>query len=172
MTRTFWLKVAFITLRVLLYIIFCRKWRAGFISGHPLVVVFFMCTSKLHFYFHHAWRFQKNHNNQTRTIKQPLTASQYIAASISDFYILVLHSLGGGAVPAAMDRESVSTFSTEQLLHLILIIIHELCARFRVSIDHTSVFTFQFPAASFAQLGDTDIEAPRDPSVASDISDD
>ena len=62
-----------------------------------------------------------------------------------------------------MDQVSILNLNTQQLLHLILIIIHEVCNRLRIPIDHTSVFTFQSPAASFEQLGETDIEAPRDP---------
>ena len=62
-----------------------------------------------------------------------------------------------------MDRAAISNLNFQQLMHLLLTIIHEVCTRLRINIDHTSVFTFQFPAESFAQLDNIDIEIARDP---------
>ena len=64
---------------------------------------------------------------------------------------------------AMMDRATISSYSTGQLLQLILVIIQELCSRFGIEIGSESTFTFQFPAASFQQLVASDTEAPSTP---------
>ena len=57
-----------------------------------------------------------------------------------------------GATPLAMDRAAISRLTTAQLTHLILLIIVEICNRLGIELDHTAIFTFQFPAESYRDL--------------------
>ena len=61
---------------------------------------------------------------------------------------------------ACMDRFALQRLSTEQLMHLILVIIHIVCSRLNIVIDPTAVFSFQFPSESYDQIDLSDIEAP------------
>ena len=68
--------------------------------------------------------------------------------------------LGAAFIAAFMDRSALQRLSTEQLMHLILVIIHIVCSRLNIAIDPTAVFSFQFPSESYDQIDLPDIEAP------------
>ena len=52
----------------------------------------------------------------------------------------------------AMDRATISQLTTTQLAHLLFVLISEICSRLGIAIDHTAVFTFQFPEELYQDL--------------------
>ena len=68
--------------------------------------------------------------------------------------------LFGAAFIALMDPSALQRLRTEQLMQLILVIIHIVCSRLNIFIDPTAVFSFQFPSESYDQIDLSDIEAP------------
>ena len=110
------------------------------------------------FYFHLAFTWQHVFLTQS----QCCTAFTNKHSLTLEFYIRGFHDIVGkscffttrifGADIVAMDRATISQLTTTQLAHLLFVIISEICSRLGIAIDHTAVFTFQFPEELYQDL--------------------